>query len=160
MGGREDDGRREWGHIYGVWPLVLSLGNDIVIIFKKGLTGFVFLNQKVQDISRRDKNQRVSETVNGTSHGLFCPLRKPYIFCPIRSRMSTTCATHATCPDSSSPMLDERQRIISSVFSRRNAQGVLEETYVSHLKIWEDADGSRKLRYILLSRMSSYLPPF
>ena len=57
-------------------------------------------------------------------------------------------------------MLDERQRIISSVFSRRNAQGVLEEAYVSHLKIWEDADGSKKLRYILLSRMSSYLPSF
>jgi hypothetical protein len=49
-----------------------------------------------------------------------------------------------------------RQRIISSVFSRRNAGGALEETYVSHLKIWEDAGpegGGRKPRYILLSRM-------
>lgn len=51
-------------------------------------------------------------------------------------------------------MLNERQNIIDSVFSRRNAQGVPDEVYVSHLKIWEDADASKKLRYILLSRMS------
>jgi exocyst complex component 1 len=51
-------------------------------------------------------------------------------------------------------MANERQNIIDSVFSRRNAQGVLDETYVSHVKVWEDADGSRKLRYILLSSMS------
>ncbi|KAF8973564.1 exocyst complex component Sec3-domain-containing protein [Flammula alnicola] len=51
-------------------------------------------------------------------------------------------------------MADQRQRIISSVFSRRNAEGNLEETYVSHVKIWEDAGtegGGRKPRYILLS---------
>ncbi|KAF8634407.1 hypothetical protein AX15_000858 [Amanita polypyramis BW_CC] len=59
-------------------------------------------------------------------------------------------------------MVDERQRIIASVFSRRNAQGVLEESYVSHIKIWEDADGGgggggggKKLRYILLSQARS-----
>lgn len=52
-------------------------------------------------------------------------------------------------------MADQRQRIITSVFSRRNAAGNLEETYVSHVKIWEDAgEGGRKPRYILLSRMS------
>ncbi|KAM6498447.1 Exocyst complex component Sec3 domain containing protein [Amanita muscaria] len=53
-------------------------------------------------------------------------------------------------------MSDEQQRIIASVFSRRNAHGSLDETYVSHVKIWEDADGAgRKLRYILLSQASS-----
>jgi exocyst complex component 1 len=56
-------------------------------------------------------------------------------------------------------MADQRQRIIASVFSRRNALGDLEETYVSHVKIWEDAEGGRKPRYILLSRMCSQLSP-
>ncbi|KAJ6574943.1 exocyst complex component sec3 subunit [Mycena capillaripes] len=49
-------------------------------------------------------------------------------------------------------------QIIASVFSRRNASGVLEETYVSHVKIWEDAGpegGGRKPRYILLSQASN-----
>ncbi|KAJ7932567.1 exocyst complex component sec3 subunit [Mycena leptocephala] len=49
-------------------------------------------------------------------------------------------------------------KIIASVFSRRNASGVLEETYVSHVKIWEDAGpegGGRKPRYILLSQASN-----
>lgn len=53
-----------------------------------------------------------------------------------------------------------RQRIIASVFSRRNAAGTLEETYVSHVKIWEDAGpegGARKPRYILLSRMFCHI---
>jgi hypothetical protein len=51
-----------------------------------------------------------------------------------------------------------RQRIIASVFSRRNASGSLEESYVAHVKIWEDAgDGTgRKPRYILISRLSSH----
>lgn len=56
-------------------------------------------------------------------------------------------------------MADQRQKIIASVFSRRNAAGNLEETYVSHVKIWEDAGtegGGRKPRYILLSRMLSF----
>lgn len=47
-----------------------------------------------------------------------------------------------------------RQRIISSVFARRNTAGQ-EEQYVGHIKIWEDGgqdDGGRKPRYILLSR--------
>ncbi|KAG5718258.1 Exocyst complex component 1 [Termitomyces sp. T112] len=55
-------------------------------------------------------------------------------------------------------MADQRQRIIASVFSRRNASGNLEETYVSHVKIWEDAGpegGGRKPRYILLSQASN-----
>ncbi|KAG6887860.1 hypothetical protein C0995_012111 [Termitomyces sp. Mi166 len=46
-------------------------------------------------------------------------------------------------------MTDQRQRIIASVFSRRNASGNLEEIYVSHVKIWEDAGsegGGRKPR--------------
>jgi hypothetical protein len=47
-----------------------------------------------------------------------------------------------------------RQRIISSVFSRRNAAGGLDETYVAHVKIWEDTGPGpqdKKPRYILLS---------
>ncbi|KAJ3575972.1 hypothetical protein NP233_g733 [Leucocoprinus birnbaumii] len=53
-------------------------------------------------------------------------------------------------------MADIRQSIIASVFSRRNAAGGLEETYVSHLKIWEDAGGEgRKARYILLSQANN-----
>jgi len=53
-------------------------------------------------------------------------------------------------------MADIKQSIIASVFSRRNATGNLEETYVSHIKIWEDAGAEgRKARYILLSRMLS-----
>ncbi|KAF9015545.1 exocyst complex component, sec3 subunit [Cyathus striatus] len=55
-------------------------------------------------------------------------------------------------------MADQRQNIISSVFSKRNASGSLEETYVSHVKIWEDAGtegGGRKPRYILLSQANN-----
>ncbi|KAJ3771437.1 exocyst complex component Sec3-domain-containing protein [Lentinula raphanica] len=55
-------------------------------------------------------------------------------------------------------MNDQKQRIIDSVFSRRNAAGSLEETYVSHVKIWEDAGpegGGKKPRYILLSQASN-----
>ncbi|KAF8078783.1 exocyst complex component, sec3 subunit [Lyophyllum atratum] len=55
-------------------------------------------------------------------------------------------------------MADQRQKIIASVFSRRNATGSLEETYVSHVKIWEDAGpegGGRKPRYILLSQANN-----
>ncbi|KAJ7225687.1 exocyst complex component sec3 subunit [Mycena pura] len=51
-------------------------------------------------------------------------------------------------------MADQRQIIIDSVFNRRNAAGQLEETYMAHVKIWEDAGpegGGRKPRYILLS---------
>ncbi|KAJ6519655.1 exocyst complex component sec3 subunit [Mycena sanguinolenta] len=49
-------------------------------------------------------------------------------------------------------------KIIASVFSRRNASGALEETYMSHVKIWEDAGpegGGRKPRYILLSQAAN-----
>ncbi|KAJ3989555.1 exocyst complex component Sec3-domain-containing protein [Lentinula detonsa] len=55
-------------------------------------------------------------------------------------------------------MNDQKQRIIDSVFSRRNAAGSLEETYVSHVKIWEDAGpegGGKKPRYILLSQANN-----
>ncbi|GJE97072.1 exocyst complex component Sec3-domain-containing protein [Phanerochaete sordida] len=50
---------------------------------------------------------------------------------------------------------DVRQRIIESVFARLNAQGH-QETYVSHVKIWEDApdEGGNKSRYILIARSS------
>ena len=54
-------------------------------------------------------------------------------------------------------MAEQRQKIIASLFSRRNASGNLEETYVSHVKIWEDAEGGRKPRYILLSRRLQYI---
>ncbi len=54
-------------------------------------------------------------------------------------------------------MTDQRQRIIDSVFSRRNASGSIEESYVSHIKILEDSPetGGTKPRYILLSRTST-----
>ncbi|KXN85680.1 Exocyst complex component 1 [Leucoagaricus sp. SymC.cos] len=53
-------------------------------------------------------------------------------------------------------MADIKQSIIASVFSRRNATGNLDENYVSHLKIWEDAGAEgRKARYILLSQASN-----
>ncbi|KAI0307681.1 exocyst complex component Sec3-domain-containing protein [Multifurca ochricompacta] len=47
-----------------------------------------------------------------------------------------------------------QQRIISSVFNRRNASGGSEEAYVSHVKIWEDTgpETDLKPRYILLAR--------
>ena len=56
---------------------------------------------------------------------------------------------------------DIRQRIINSLFSRRGPSGVVEEQYISHCKIYEDAgpnqtagvdEAGRKARYILLSR--------
>ena len=49
---------------------------------------------------------------------------------------------------------DVRQRIVSSIFTRINAQGH-QETYVAHVKIWEDApeEGGKKPRYILISSM-------
>ncbi|PSR88832.1 hypothetical protein PHLCEN_2v4981 [Hermanssonia centrifuga] len=49
-----------------------------------------------------------------------------------------------------------RQRIISSVFSKLNANGH-QETYVSHVKIWEDVppeEGGKKPRYILIAKSS------
>lgn len=52
---------------------------------------------------------------------------------------------------------DIRQRIITSLFSRRSDSGALEEQYISHVKIFEDAapgndNSGLKARYILLSR--------
>ncbi|KIY45788.1 hypothetical protein FISHEDRAFT_48677 [Fistulina hepatica ATCC 64428] len=49
----------------------------------------------------------------------------------------------------------QRATIIASVLNRRNAAGNLEETYVSHVKIWEDSPEGRKPRYILLSEASN-----
>jgi hypothetical protein len=48
-----------------------------------------------------------------------------------------------------------KQRIIASVFDKRNSGAAIQETYVGHIKIWEDAgeDSGKKPRYILLSRM-------
>ena len=45
---------------------------------------------------------------------------------------------------------DVRDRIVSSVFSK------IDESYVSHLKVWEDSGADSeglKPRYIILSRM-------
>lgn len=38
-----------------------------------------------------------------------------------------------------SPTANVRQLIISSLFNRRGSDGILEETYIAHLKVWEDA---------------------
>lgn len=46
-----------------------------------------------------------------------------------------------------------KQRIIASVFAKRSTPGAPQETYVSHVKIWEETEeGGKKPRYILLSR--------
>ncbi|KAG1715987.1 hypothetical protein ID866_1152 [Astraeus odoratus] len=49
-----------------------------------------------------------------------------------------------------------RQRIITSVFDKRNAGAAVQESYVAHVKIWEDTGEGQeqKPRYILLSRAS------
>lgn len=50
-----------------------------------------------------------------------------------------------------------RQRIVSSVFATK----LVEETYVAHVKIWEEDasdEGGKKPRYIILSSMSSLSP--
>lgn len=46
---------------------------------------------------------------------------------------------------------DVRKRIVSSVFSKRNATGGSSESYVAHLKIWEIEGGNDKPRYIILA---------
>lgn len=50
-----------------------------------------------------------------------------------------------------------RQRIVASVFDKRNAGSAVKESYVAHVKIWEDAGESqgKKPRYILLSSAST-----
>ncbi|KAI9461762.1 exocyst complex component Sec3-domain-containing protein [Boletus coccyginus] len=47
-----------------------------------------------------------------------------------------------------------RQRIVASVFDKRNAAADVLESYVAHIKIWEDAgeEQGKKPRYIILSR--------
>ncbi|KAF8578441.1 hypothetical protein K439DRAFT_1638802 [Ramaria rubella] len=46
-----------------------------------------------------------------------------------------------------------KQRIIASVFAKRSAPGSPQESYVSHVKIWEETEeGGKKPRYILLSQ--------
>ncbi|KAG2150186.1 exocyst complex component Sec3-domain-containing protein [Suillus cothurnatus] len=49
-----------------------------------------------------------------------------------------------------------KQRIIASVFDKRNSGAAIQEIYVGHIKIWEDAgeDSGKKPRYILLSQCS------
>ena len=50
-----------------------------------------------------------------------------------------------------------RQRIVSSVFATK----LVEESYVAHVKIWEEDasdEGGKKPRYIIISSMSSLLP--
>ncbi|KAG2159680.1 exocyst complex component Sec3-domain-containing protein [Suillus bovinus] len=49
-----------------------------------------------------------------------------------------------------------KQRIIASVFDKRNSGADIQETYIGHIKIWEDAgeDSGKKPRYILLSQGS------
>lgn len=59
-----------------------------------------------------------------------------------------------------------RERIIASLFRRTNEQGILEDTYVGHVKIWEDVppqittfaeENGMKPRYLMVS--SSYQRP-
>lgn len=46
-----------------------------------------------------------------------------------------------------------KQRIVASVFAKRSIAGAPQESYVSHVKIWEETEeGGKKPRYILLSR--------
>jgi len=54
-----------------------------------------------------------------------------------------------------------RQRIISSVFDKRNAGSSVQESYAAHVKIWEDASEGqgKKPRYILLSSPSTATYP-
>lgn len=68
----------------------------------------------------------------------------------------STSATSST-PTSGS---DTQSQIISSLFSRRDpATNALEETYIAHLKIWEEVpigsgqpdEGQKKARYLLLA---------
>jgi hypothetical protein len=55
--------------------------------------------------------------------------------------------------------MDTQQQIIQSLFSHRGPDGQLDETYIAHLKTWEDAQagsgqqdqGAKKARYLMLS---------
>lgn len=69
------------------------------------------------------------------------------------SRPAVSLALNLTMSDNS-----VRKRIISSVFNRRNASGISQETYVSHVKIWEDAgpEADLKPRFILLARTPNH----
>lgn len=61
---------------------------------------------------------------------------------------------------------DTKQQIVTSLFSKRSPDGSLEETYIAHLKIWEDVpqdarsgvgnnyDDGRKARYLMLAGTS------
>lgn len=53
-----------------------------------------------------------------------------------------------------------REHIISSLFRKTNEDGLLEDTYVGHIKIWEDVppqttqyseEGGMKPRYLMVS---------
>jgi hypothetical protein len=56
-----------------------------------------------------------------------------------------------------------RNRIIASVFDKRNASAPIQESYVAHIKIWEDTGEGHgnKPRYILISSafMQSLIRP-
>lgn len=46
-----------------------------------------------------------------------------------------------------------KERIIQSVFAKRNATSAVDEAYVAHLKIWEIEGGNDKPRFIILAGM-------
>lgn len=54
-----------------------------------------------------------------------------------------------------------KEWVISSLFSRRNEAGTVEESYVSHVQIWEEPSanegGGLKSRYIILGGRTSAL---
>jgi hypothetical protein len=55
--------------------------------------------------------------------------------------------------------METQQQIKQSLFSHRGPDGQLDETYIAHLKIWEDVpvgsgqpdEGNKKARYLMLS---------
>jgi hypothetical protein len=57
------------------------------------------------------------------------------------------------------PDMETQQQIKQSLFSHRGPDGQLDETYIAHLKIWEDVpvgsgqpdEGNKKARYLMLS---------
>ena len=112
----------------------------------------------------RVRNEAVRQQMTTTRSDLESPVH-PYSETTYLHSLPRSTYTHTQPQDNrfhSSPMAassEIRRAIIDSVFSRRNASGGPEESYVSHVKVWEDAGtdaGEMKHRYILLSRMSNY----
>lgn len=52
-----------------------------------------------------------------------------------------------------------KQQIITTALAKRGEDGQPEETYVQHLRIWEDDDGGSKSRLVILS-CKSILPRY